>query len=85
MTQSSARKLKPLQDRVLFERVKPEQPDQGFQLLRPEPSMECKVLAVGPKVTLLKAGDRVIIPFNYGYPLDGVEVCREMEVFAVLS
>lgn len=77
--------LKPTNDRVLFERVIPEAPKEGFALLKQEPTMECKVIAVGPKTEILKPGDRILVPFNYGYPLPPYEICREQEVHAVLT
>lgn len=78
--------LKPTQDRVQFQRIIHDF-KKGEVVVDYSPSLECKVLAVGPKCRLLKKGMKVIIPFNIGMPVQGTDtrICRETDVGAIVE
>ena len=74
----------PTGDRVHYEREMPasEGPIVG---IKADPLMSCKVLAVGPKVTSVKPGDRVLIAHNADIFMPYGTYTFEREVMAILE
>lgn len=83
------RTIKPLADKILVSHIKmPTKTESGLHL--PEDAnyrddrMQYRVLAVGPKVTSLQVGDRILCPLYTGEPIlieDGIErfIMRERD------
>lgn len=80
-------KFRPTQDRVQFTRILPPPPKPGEIVIPREPGRECRVLTTGPKVQHVKAGDTVLIDFNVGQQIAGIEgrTCRESEILAIIT
>lgn len=81
--------MKPLHNRLVVKRLQSESQTSFGLILEQEPTDQCEVIAIGPNVENVRAGETVIVGRNAGQAIkegdDWLTVITEDDVLAVLE